>query len=246
MIYTDTHNSFGNLIHSLGLEITPMLTSSPSCLLTINDYVLLSSYYYDQSLVYSFLKIQQLRTAGHKCTIGLLTFEKEQSIYKSLDTWKGLQIFRLPLSVEVIRDIIHSANQQIAEEDIEFAITQSQTVYLDKALQQLKHGNELELLSTSLIPLRVMVLNVLMGTTSSEKFQIYRSALVLKLKNKTQFQTFFNVLNAITNKEHPRYATKMFFNKLFVSLNKPMHSFNLNNYLNELDELMVEFDKVIK
>lgn len=246
MIYTDTQNSFSRLIQSLDLEIIPLSTYDSSVLLSIQDYVLLSSYYPGQASDYGFLKIRQLRAAGHKCIIGLLTFENEQSLIKRPDALQGLQIFRLPLSAEEIREAILHAPLQIPEADIEFAIEKSQEAYLDETLLLLKHGKELELLNTTLNPMRAMSLNVLTGVSTVEKWNALRVAILHKLQNNPKYIELFLVVERLNNPNQKHYPVKLFFNNLFLSLSSKTETFEMKEFISEIDVLIRDFDSLFK
>ena len=245
-LYYDIDNSFTKLIEDISIKSAPLNISYNQKLLSYEDYLLLSTYHTHKPTDYTYRLIRQIRALGHQCVIGLLTFEKENSLYPKLDTIKGLQIFRMPLPNNELNENIVKAAHQISFEDINFAIEKSQEEYIDNKLIMLKHGKEHELLNTTLNPLRAMCMNVLTGITTMEKWNTMRAAILNKIQNNPEYSELFLIAGRINYTHQKHYPVKLFFNKLILSLNKQIEISQMTTFIAEIDALAFDFDSLFK
>lgn len=246
MIYYDIHSAFYKLLDDLSISSEPLQIPLNHKLLFSKDYILLSTYNTDNSAEYTYRQIRKIRALGYQCIIGLLTFEEEFSLLPKLDAYQGLQIFRMPLMAdEIVQNILY-ATTQIPLEEINFAIEKSQEAYLDETLQLLKHGKELELINTTLNPLRAMSLNVLTGISTMEKWNTLKSAILYKLQNNPEYSELFLVAERINYSHQKHYPVKIFFNKLFLSLNKHTGISEMKSFVADIDALIFDFDSLFR
>lgn len=246
LFYYDLHSAFYKLLDNISM-VSELLYISDDCLiLSPKDYILLSTYHSDKPSEYTYRQIRKIRALGHQCIIGLLTFEEEFSLFPKLDTYQGLQIFRLPLMAdEIVQNILY-ATTQIPLEEINCAIEKSQEAYLNETLQLLKHGKELELLNTTLNPLRAMSLNVLTGISTMEKWNTLKSAILYKLQNNPEYSELFLIAERTNNSHQKHYPVKIFFNRLFLSLNKQTDISEMKSFVADIDALIFDFDSLFR
>ncbi len=102
--------------------------------------------------------------------IVLLSFETIESIWDKDFSKANLGFLRLPFSDEELRLTLHGLSVATSEE-IQLIATEARRKYIVDTLKQLKHGKQLEMLNSSLIPLRAVCVNVLSGLSSYSSIQ---------------------------------------------------------------------------
>jgi len=134
-----------------------------------DEPIFISTYLPHESLNYVDI-ISGIRRREYPNPVVLLSFEKQAKIFLKMATASHVIFLRLPLHPDELIKRLQNI-QPINLQEMLPVFRTAQSEYVNKTIALLKHGRELELLNSSLNPLRAACLNALQGIGDGRHLQ---------------------------------------------------------------------------